>query len=114
MCNAFLRWVALIAGAPLSPLKKRLHQQLLIWLPLGLLMSLGTLFLLLNVLRRLQSPHYRMLDAIHAREIEVYYQPIVALTSGKVVGAEALARWRQHDGRYVSPDIFIPLQSRLA
>jgi len=101
--------LALIAGAPLGPLKKRLHQQLLIWLPLGLLMSLATLFLLLNVLRRLQSPHYRMLDAIHAREIEVYYQPIVALGSGKVVGAEALARWPQHDGRYVSPDIFIPL-----
>jgi sensor c-di-GMP phosphodiesterase-like protein len=39
----------------------------------------------------------------------VHYQPIVALCSGKVVGAEALARWPQPDGSSLSPDIFVPL-----
>jgi len=101
--------LAIITAASLDPLGKNLHRQLLIWLPVGVLMSLAIAFFLLRVLRRLQSPHYRILDAINAREIEVYYQPIVALGSGKVVGAEALARWRQADGRFLTPDIFIPL-----
>lgn len=101
--------LAVITTASLAPLEKNLHRQLLIWLPVGVVMSLLIASLLLRVLRRLQSPHYRMRDAINARDIEVYYQPIVALESGKVVGAEALARWPQADGRLLTPDIFIPL-----
>ncbi|WP_318392388.1 EAL domain-containing protein [Enterobacter sp.] len=101
--------VAIIARAPLAPLEKRWHRQMLIWLPFGLLMSLLLSGFLVHYLRRLQSPHYRMLDAINAREIEVYYQPIVTLGSGKIVGAEALTRWPQGDGSFLSPDMFIPL-----
>ncbi|WP_348253677.1 EAL domain-containing protein, partial [Salmonella enterica] len=37
------------------------------------------------------------------------YQPIVPLTSGKIAGAEALARWQQADGTFLSPEIFIAL-----
>ena len=101
--------LAIITAASLAPLEKNLHRQLLIWLPVGVLMSLLIAFLLLRVLRRLQSPHSRMRDAIKAGDIVVYYQPIIALGSGKVVGAEALARWPQADGRLLTPDIFIPL-----
>nr|WP_318382546.1 EAL domain-containing protein [uncultured Enterobacter sp.] len=101
--------VAIVAIASLRPLEKSWHRQLLIWLPFGLLMSLLIAGFLLRYLRRLQSPHYRMLDAINAREIQVHYQPIVNISNGKIVGAEALARWPQADGRFLSPDIFIPL-----
>ncbi len=101
--------LAIITAASLAPLQKNLHRQLLIWLPIGVLMSLVIAYLLLRVLRRMQSPHARMRDAIKARDIVVYYQPIIALDSGKVVGAEALARWPQADGRFLTPDIFIPL-----
>ncbi|KAA1424332.1 putative bifunctional diguanylate cyclase/phosphodiesterase [Nocardioides antri] len=44
--------------------------------------------------------------AVRRREIEVVYQPIVAADSGRIVAAEALARWR-HDGTPVSPELFI-------
>jgi len=56
-----------------------------------------------------------MLDALNSNAIQVYYQPIISLQTGKIAGAEALARWRQPDGSYLSPDIFIPLaeQTRL-
>jgi len=101
--------IAVVTQSSLAPLEKGWHRQLLIWLPIGVLLSLLIAFFLLRVLRRLQSPHYRILDAINSRDIEVYYQPIIALGSGKVVGAEALARWRQADGRFLTPDIFIPL-----
>jgi sensor c-di-GMP phosphodiesterase-like protein len=47
--------------------------------------------------------------AISADKIELAYQPIVNLNSGKIVGAEALARWNDEDGNAVSPDIFIKI-----
>ncbi|NMP31707.1 EAL domain-containing protein [Thalassotalea sp. M1531] len=41
--------------------------------------------------------------------LELWYQPQLALKSGKVIGAEALLRWRTADGNFVSPAVFIPL-----
>ena len=42
-------------------------------------------------------------------EIEVHYQPIIALESGAVYGLEARARWRHPDLGLLSPAVFIPL-----
>jgi diguanylate cyclase (GGDEF)-like protein len=44
--------------------------------------------------------------AVADAEIEVVYQPIVAADTGRIVGAEALARWG-HDGAPVSPELFV-------
>jgi sensor c-di-GMP phosphodiesterase-like protein len=101
--------ISQVVWAPIAPLTARWHQQLLIWLPLGVLISLLSALLILKLVRQSQSPYQRMLDAINARSLDVYYQPIVSLRSGKIVGAEALARWRQPDGTFLSPDIFVPL-----
>ncbi|NHZ46331.1 EAL domain-containing protein [Nitratidesulfovibrio liaohensis] len=47
--------------------------------------------------------------AIALGHIVPYYQPVVDLGSGRIVGAEALARWRKPDGALVSPAEFIPV-----
>lgn len=38
-----------------------------------------------------------------------YYQPIVNLASGRIVGFEMLARWERADGKPVGPGQFIPI-----
>lgn len=47
-------------------------------------------------------------EAIAQNRLLNYYQPIVNAKSGQIVGIELLTRW-QHDGRFVPPDVFIPI-----
>jgi EAL domain-containing protein (putative c-di-GMP-specific phosphodiesterase class I) len=47
--------------------------------------------------------------AVRAEGLEVHYQPIVALSAGDTVGAEALARWRHPELGDISPAEFIPI-----
>ncbi|MFC4637932.1 putative bifunctional diguanylate cyclase/phosphodiesterase [Deinococcus hohokamensis] len=48
-------------------------------------------------------------QAVAKGEFEVHYQPQVELTTGRLIGLEALVRWRQADGRLIPPGAFIPL-----
>ncbi len=47
--------------------------------------------------------------AVDRDEIEMYYQPIISFTTGRMSGVEALARWRHPDRGTVVPADFIPL-----
>ena len=47
--------------------------------------------------------------AIERQPFQVYYQPIVSLESGKIIGFEALVRWIHPTRGIVSPIEFIPL-----
>ncbi|MFK4259759.1 putative bifunctional diguanylate cyclase/phosphodiesterase [Agrobacterium tumefaciens] len=47
--------------------------------------------------------------AIRDDVIVPYYQPLVDIKSGKIVGYEALARWERRPGQFVPPSDFIPL-----
>ncbi|MCZ4330151.1 EAL domain-containing protein [Castellaniella denitrificans] len=48
-------------------------------------------------------------SALDAGALELHYQPIIAGHSGRVVGVEALVRWRHPTRGYISPSRFIPL-----
>ncbi|WP_395699409.1 putative bifunctional diguanylate cyclase/phosphodiesterase [Aquabacterium sp.] len=50
--------------------------------------------------------------AFDERRLYVAYQPMIDLTDGRVIGVEALIRWRLDDGSFVAPDRFIPLAER--
>lgn len=47
--------------------------------------------------------------AVDRREFVVHYQPIVAIATRRVVGFEALIRWRHPSQGVVRPDDFIPM-----
>jgi len=47
--------------------------------------------------------------AVERGEMTLYFQPIVSLESGRIVGFETLIRWNHTERGLVSPDEFVPL-----
>jgi sensor c-di-GMP phosphodiesterase-like protein len=73
------------------------------------LLALIILVTALFLPRRERHPFYDIERAIGAGELVPYYQPIVDIKSGAIVGAEVLVRWRKRDGSLVLPSTFVPL-----
>jgi sensor c-di-GMP phosphodiesterase-like protein len=55
------------------------------------------------------NPVAEMEQAIADHQFVPFYQPIIDLRTGAIVGAEVLMRWRKPDGTLISPALFIPL-----
>ncbi len=56
---------------------------------------------------------HRLHTAIQDGAIEVWYQPIVEITTGRVQAVEALARWHDDELGWISPATFIPMAENL-
>ncbi len=54
----------------------------------------------------------RLASALRNEEFVLHYQPQLDLRSGRIIGAEALVRWRDADGELIPPGKFIPLAER--
>jgi diguanylate cyclase (GGDEF)-like protein len=50
--------------------------------------------------------------ALHDGSVVVHVQPKAALASGRVVGVEALVRWKHPERGWVPPDDFVPVAER--
>ena len=48
-------------------------------------------------------------QALEKNEFEVFYQPKIAIDTGKILGAEALLRWRHPSRGLITPESFIPV-----
>jgi len=47
--------------------------------------------------------------AIGQKQLELHYQPQIDLSSGALIGLEALMRWKHPERGFVSPALFIPI-----
>ncbi|MDX1516576.1 MAG: EAL domain-containing protein [Woeseiaceae bacterium] len=56
--------------------------------------------------RKLRIEHL-LHEALDRDELSLVYQPINAVETDEVLGAEALLRWRQPDGSFIPPDEFV-------
>lgn len=64
-----------------------------------------------NIARDIEIEN-KMEAALENGEFQVYLQPKYSLPTGEIIGAEALVRWIQADGKMIPPDKFIPLFER--
>jgi diguanylate cyclase (GGDEF)-like protein len=55
----------------------------------------------------------RLSNAIHNKNIQVFFQPIVDTRTHEIVSFEALARWHDDDNGWIPPAIFIPMAEHL-
>jgi diguanylate cyclase (GGDEF)-like protein len=63
-------------------------------------------------LQRYLDLESRLRNAISNQSLELYYQPIIELKSGKIVGAEALMRWKDEKYGFVNPEEFISIAEK--
>ncbi|MGA2927621.1 MAG: EAL domain-containing protein [Solirubrobacteraceae bacterium] len=58
------------------------------------------------------SLEFDLADALENGQLFLVYQPIIELTSERIVAVEALLRWRHPTRGVVEPDTFIPIAER--
>jgi c-di-GMP phosphodiesterase len=76
---------------------------------LAALLGLAFGILLSRAVARPGSPVAEIDAALAARAFKPYLQPVFNLSTGVIVGCEALARWIRPDGSVIPPSKFIPL-----
>ena len=76
---------------------------------LGLVLAAAWIYLVLWYSRHRLSLSTQLREALAKGHVIAYYQPVVELSTGYCVGAEALAQWVREDGEMVHPDVFIPI-----
>ncbi|HVW94163.1 MAG TPA: EAL domain-containing protein [Devosia sp.] len=74
---------------------------------LACLLSAAVLVLLLQYVRRANLPAFSLEQAIAHGELKPYYQPVIDLRNGRLLGCEMLCRWEKKNGEIVSPGAFI-------
>jgi sensor c-di-GMP phosphodiesterase-like protein len=82
-----------------------------LWLCMTMGMLVGAVigFLCSLLYHRSRGLEKQLRRAIARDELRLVYQPIVDIASGRIVGAEALARWNDEAGVAVGPDVFIKI-----
>ncbi len=48
-------------------------------------------------------------QALEQKEFVLHYQPVVDLAEGRMIGVEALIRWKSPDGTLIAPNDFLPV-----
>ena len=75
----------------------------------GLALGAAAASVIGKALRRRVSLEAELRTALRRGELEVHYQPIIELASGRCAGAEALVRWRHPRHGLLQPALFIAM-----
>ncbi|MCW8889466.1 MAG: EAL domain-containing protein [Sedimenticola sp.] len=62
-----------------------------------------------NLARNRIELEAKLRKCIQQDYLDVYFQPQIDISTGKIIGAEALVRWIDPKEGVISPDVFIPL-----
>ena len=102
------KWdLGVVAATPQDYIFQRISHFAVFFLPIGLI-SGAICSLMLGLLMRAHSSFPTMLrHALKDGSLYVVYQPVVELSTRRVIGAEALVRWRSRIAD-LRPDYFIP------
>ncbi|WP_169444469.1 EAL domain-containing protein [Massilia niastensis] len=104
-----LYMTAAVAAVPARYLEQRSRDLAMRLLPIGLIAGAALVVAILFLARQQMAIPAAIRWGLKRDEFFLEYQPVVALQSGKVCGAEALLRWRRAEGELVSPEIFVPV-----
>lgn len=102
-------YIGAISALPVAELNKRIYALSLVTIPVGLLASMALAWAFLQLAKRRAELPAIIKSALKHKEFFLEYQPLVELSTGRWIGAEALIRWRRAKGEIMRPDIFIPV-----
>jgi c-di-GMP phosphodiesterase len=97
-----------VSVIPISHAYRHVTQFAVTFVPIGLVCGLGFGWAVMHFVGLRSSPQAMIRVAARNRNFYVEYQPVVDLTTRRIVGAEALVRWKRGN-TVISPASFIPL-----
>lgn len=99
--------IAAVAAIPIAFLHERTRTVAKRLVPAGVLAGLAVAVAIISMLRQQRSVVASLRYGLRHDEFFLLYQPIVEMATGRIVGAEALLRWRRMSGEQIGPELFI-------
>jgi sensor c-di-GMP phosphodiesterase-like protein len=99
--------VIAVAAQPIGVVDRRTTLLSGVFLPIGIAIGSALAILLSARIRRQSEFPHLLREAIRCRRFFLEFQPVVDMTTGAIVGAEALVRWRRPTGEVTGPNVFI-------
>ncbi len=100
--SSSLHPISAVAVSASGAVTRHLIQTGLVFAAAGIVLSALIVGLLIRIANRTRSLEADLREAIRFGELDVFYQPIIDLRTGRCAGAEALMRWH-HPHRGVIP-----------
>lgn len=104
-----VQFTGAIAAVPIRYLNASVYEFVILLLPIALIAGAGLSASLVYLARQQSSLATQIRFALKRDEFYLVYQPVVDISNGRWLGAEALLRWKRRDGEIVMPDAFIPI-----